>query len=213
MDRIKFYKMSTDNGGAPCVHDKTLSLAICKPLIRQTAKAGDIILGFGGKDLDEKLIYLAQVTDVVRNGEYYSDSSGYTDRPDCIYEWVGGHLEHRDDARFHRPQDRDHDVGTKGRHTSRANVILCERFVYFGRKAHSSYKSTYPEIKAAIEKLTQGHRVNHSKKLERALIGLTNATFSAHRPPSILGRPNHADRTRSCGTCEGKIGTIPRKSC
>jgi len=40
MARIYFYKLTTDDGGAPCVQDGLLSLAICKPMIRGTAEVG-----------------------------------------------------------------------------------------------------------------------------------------------------------------------------
>lgn len=49
--RIYFYKLVADNGGAPCVENGLLSLAICKPMIRKTAKEGDLILGFAGNSL------------------------------------------------------------------------------------------------------------------------------------------------------------------
>ncbi len=45
---IYVYKMTADNGGAPCVHRRLLSLAICKPKIRKAANRGDLIFGFGG---------------------------------------------------------------------------------------------------------------------------------------------------------------------
>ncbi|MFM8479413.1 MAG: hypothetical protein ACKOEO_26795 [Planctomycetaceae bacterium] len=45
--KVYVYKIVVDNGGAPCVHDRLLSLAICKPAIRRTAQAGDLIFAFG----------------------------------------------------------------------------------------------------------------------------------------------------------------------
>jgi hypothetical protein len=59
---IYVYKMVADNGGAPCVFRNLLSLAICKPKIRKSAKKGALIFGFGGKDYQERLIYIAHVT-------------------------------------------------------------------------------------------------------------------------------------------------------
>ena len=61
---IFMYKLTTDNGGAPCVENELLSLCICKPKIRMSAKVGDWIIGMGGKsvnDLRNRLIYLAKV--------------------------------------------------------------------------------------------------------------------------------------------------------
>jgi Nucleotide modification associated domain 2 len=45
MNNTYFYKLTADNGGAPCVRYGLLSLAICKPMIRKTAKEGDLIFG------------------------------------------------------------------------------------------------------------------------------------------------------------------------
>ncbi len=46
---IYVYKMIADTGGAPCVTSDLLSLALCKPKIRQSAGVGALIFGFGGK--------------------------------------------------------------------------------------------------------------------------------------------------------------------
>lgn len=72
--RIYAYKLTTDNGGAPCVDGgHLLSLAICKPFIRTTAAVGDLIFGFASNRLsaDNRLIYIARVTTVEADGDYY----------------------------------------------------------------------------------------------------------------------------------------------
>ena len=38
--RFYLYKMTVDDGGAPCVQDRMLTLAICKPTIRRVAPEG-----------------------------------------------------------------------------------------------------------------------------------------------------------------------------
>jgi hypothetical protein len=69
------YKLTSDDGGAPCVFNSVLSLAICKPMIRASAKKGDWLFGFGGKEkpMSERLIYIAEVTEVIGDAKYYSD--------------------------------------------------------------------------------------------------------------------------------------------
>lgn len=73
--RIYYYKLTADNGGAPCVQEGLLSLAICKPMIRSTAECCDLIFGFAANSLapNNRLIYIARVTDKNRNGAYYKD--------------------------------------------------------------------------------------------------------------------------------------------
>ena len=39
MTQVYIYKLTVDDGGAPCVHDGVWTLAICKPAIRSTAEA------------------------------------------------------------------------------------------------------------------------------------------------------------------------------
>ncbi len=75
MSRIYFYKLTADNGGAPCVEDGLLSLAICKPMIRSTAEPEDLIFGFAANSphRDNRLIYIARITEKVCNGDYYRE--------------------------------------------------------------------------------------------------------------------------------------------
>ena len=51
MSKIYIYKMTVDDGGAPCLRDGILSLAICKPAIRSAAEPGSLVLGFAGNEL------------------------------------------------------------------------------------------------------------------------------------------------------------------
>jgi hypothetical protein len=51
-----------------------LSLAICRPLIQTGTKCGELILGLAADWLhaDNRLLYIARVTDKAWNGEYYT---------------------------------------------------------------------------------------------------------------------------------------------
>jgi hypothetical protein len=172
MANIYFYKMTTDCGAAPCVDKGKLSLAICKPSIRKRASAGDSIFGFGCQALGEKLIYAARIAKVIEDGHYYDDGSAYVDRLDCIYRWQGDELVFRKGARVHGPKDRNHDVGPAGDHARNANVLVADEFVYFGKVGTDDYKKIHPHLKQSIERLTQGHRINHSPELAKELSSL-----------------------------------------
>src|SRR5436305_125265 len=102
MPKIYFYKLTTDNDGAPCVQDCLLSLAICKPMIRTTADVGDLIFGFAANSLhsDNRLIYIARVTERVEGGGYYRQER-FADRGDCIYKWDGKRFARRKGALHH----------------------------------------------------------------------------------------------------------------
>jgi hypothetical protein len=168
MTKYYIYKMTVDDGGAPCVRDGVLSLAICKPAIRSTAARGNIILGFAGNRLyaGNCLIYAARVTDKLDAREYFSESR-YVVRPDSIYHWDGHRFEWKSNSRFHSPFDLAHDVG-EGPGYSRANVLLSEtpgNFRYFGANCPLDYKKDYSLLKSFIEQLGQGHRVTFEPAL------------------------------------------------
>lgn len=177
--RLYFYKMIADNGGAPCIQDKQLSLAICKPMIRSTAKIGDIIFGFAGNSLyhDNVLIYVAVVTEKLCDGAYYTEKS-YSNRPDCIYERPNKKTYTlKRNAAFHIQADDRRDIGIAP-YFKRANVLISSDFRYFGDQKNPEYKSSYPAIAKSIKKLMKGHRVNHSIRLRNELLTLKNDTWA-----------------------------------
>lgn len=118
MSRIRAYKMTHATGFAPNPFDRCLTLACCKPLMRngKTVEKGDWIIGVGTKTLgsgdinnpdeakyENRIIYVMQVHKLVPWTEYYSicienglnsklSQSGDIDRDicgDCIYRWNG----------------------------------------------------------------------------------------------------------------------------
>jgi hypothetical protein len=191
MTKVYIYKLTTDDGGAPCVYDRVWSLAICKPAIRKTAKKNNIILGFAGNHLYENncLIYIARVTQRLTGKKYFRDKNAF--RPDCIYKWDGRHFSRRRHAKFHSsPADLAHDLGTEPDY-SRANVLLSEgtkNFRYFGDRCPVEYKHKYPKLTKLINKLEQGHRVNFNSKLKNELRQFIKELWRArfrHREPAI----------------------------
>ena len=191
---IYVYKMITDNGGAPCVWRNLLSLAICKPMIRRVAAKGALIFGFGGKKHRERLIYIAKTTEKPPTGDYYEQSK-YSRRPDCIYKNVAGIAARKKGALYHNTLDeRRRDVGI---HFQRANVLLSDDFRYFGEVGTDQYKHKYPAIKALVERLKRGHRVNHSATLRSELLQLQNDMWRRYRRKK-LGPPTDSDRSKLC---------------
>lgn len=105
--RFYLYKMTADNGGAPCVQEGLLTLAICEPSIRRVAPEGSVIIGFAGHCLsgdgyeDNSIVYAAVVSRRLADGEYYSRRQ-YARRPDCIYRRAGKRFARKARAVFHR---------------------------------------------------------------------------------------------------------------
>lgn len=204
MNRIYFYKLTHDSGAAPCVQDGLLSLAICKPMIRSTTIREDLVFGFAANSLnrDNRLLYIARVTEKVCNGGYYK-SRRFVGRGDSIYRCRRGRFEWRRGALYHGPDDVTHDLG-KSPEYRRAQVLLSNDFRYFGANGTDDYKLRFPRIKMAVEKLGIGARVNLGEDLRCELLALKQQIWKQTRR-KVLGRPTTAPsrsechRSRSCG--------------
>jgi hypothetical protein len=194
---VYIYKMTNDDGGAPCVWNGTLSLAICKPAIRSSAPEGSIILGFAANSLDPNnpLIYAAKVTARLERDEYFT-APRFEGRPDRVYEWSNGRFSWRLGAKFHSSQTLRHDLGNPPAYR-RAIVLISEgtkKFRYFRCDCPLDYKSQFPELKQLIENLSQGHRVNLSSELRSEVDLLVKQVFRMRSIHSVTPVP-----VASCG--------------
>lgn len=214
MERIYFYKMIADNGGAPCVKNGLLSLAICKPMIRSTACEGNLIIGFAADRMkrDNVLIYIARITSKLSGHRYYTDRC-YAARGDRIYNLRGDRFVRRRGARHHpEPSDLIHDLGKRPNYP-RANVLLSKDFRYFGRNGTADYKRAFPRIAKAVNRLGQGARVNHSYQLRDELIGLVRQLWREHPRRKVLGKPMSGPKLEICHRDGPSCVVIPpRKS-
>jgi len=190
--RYYFYKMTTDDGGAPCCSGGLLSLAICKPAIRSTAQEGDIVFGFAADSISQRhgLIYVAEVTKRLEHGDYYKQHE-YSDRGDCIYEWDGKQYHWRRAKQYHLNEEMlPHDLGAEAGGYARANVLLSSSFRYFGSNPLEIDTGAFPLLLAKLHALKQGHRVNHPEDLRRELTRLRDNAFQ-ESSESVCGRPTH----------------------
>jgi hypothetical protein len=187
--RIYLYKVSTDNGGAPAVHRGRLSLAICKPRILAAAEVGDWIIGVAGKSLhpDSGLLFIAQVDEILEDGEYYRDSR-FARRPDTVYEWKGFRLKLRANARFHDSEDAFRDIGL-GPTYSKARVLLSSRFRYFGRVTSDWYAAVSPLAHQMGRARGIGHKVDLSEVEYKAWMKVIRAAL---RVPPVRTRPTQS---------------------
>lgn len=210
-EKIFVYKLTADNGGAPCVYANKLSLCICKPRIRVSAEENNWIVGFGGRsvhDLSNRLIYIAKVTKKLCNDEYYKNPE-YAERPDCIYQWneYEKKYEFKKTAKFHGPDDLEHDLGRHLNNYDRAYSLLSDKFIYLGKTPNDNYKELFDEIKPFYESLPrdfiQNINCDHKKSLVMFINGIIECfEYGQH------GEPTHADTTRKCNTSEDDIQEI-----
>jgi len=204
--RLYVYKLTTDNGGAPSVYRGLLSLAICKPDIRRTAKKGAWIFGFGGTELDGRLIYIACVTqEPVVKGRYFVDEA-YEGRPDRIYRRESEGFVLRDRAMYHSKRDeREHDLGEPPGYAN-AVTLLSDDFRYWGRNGTCDYREQFPEVAVLLDRLRRKHRVNLSDAQQRQLSELRLLQWGRYPKKKVLGHPSQGDQCKPCNGTEGGLG-------
>lgn len=144
-----------------------LTLSICKPAIRRTARVGDRLLGLTSRALVDRegypacaVIYAARVSGALDFGTYYAAESGFAGRPDCIYalDAETGMLRHSGRTPLHaEPAYLDRDLGREPQFRN-ARTLLCEEFRYFGADA-VVIPARLPLLRQMAESLGQGHRV------------------------------------------------------
>ncbi|MDD2708640.1 MAG: hypothetical protein PHV34_11585 [Verrucomicrobiae bacterium] len=208
MPKFYVYKMVCDNGGAPCVYPQNsanavLSLSICKPMIRSSACKGDWLFGFGGKKLGGRLIYIAEVDEVLKGGEYYRNPK-YMIRPDCIYQKEGVNYSWKKGSDFHKNGSNiDHDLG-KFPERKRAIALLINNFRYFGEENTLNWQEKYDHLKTMLDDLKQGHRVNHSTEVESDLNKLKDAIWRQYPDEKQLGLPTNREKCGKSSTRSSK---------
>jgi hypothetical protein len=212
--RIYVYKIVVDGNAAPCTDDGLWTLAVCKPIIRQTARKGDLVFGFGrnSETPANRLVYVAEVTKRLVDGRYY-EIPEFQHRFDCIYTRRSKKLVLRDNAPFHRePGALEHDLGVPPDY-KRANVLVSTDFRYFGREGTDEWKAKAKLLKELVEGMGQGHRVNFNSQLHAELMAIKDHLWKKY-DSMVLGKPLHAAGSHSSTTVE-EIGhaEISKISC
>ena len=185
--RTYLYKVKYDAGSAPCIDTGVLSLAICKPRIRATVQPGDWIFGFGAKSrLGERLIYIAQVTQVFPDGQYYSRKE-FAGRKDRIYRWLGSRLKQLKNA-VHGPADCRKDIGRPPEYSG-AVVLVSRNFRYFGRVSANRFTDRTGSLMSYVSTVGQGHRVRFPERVRKELDALAGRIWTAYPRRKVIGRP------------------------
>jgi hypothetical protein len=158
MPNLYFYVMTHDSGFAPCVSKGMLTLATCKPRIRNSAsdEPSDYVMGVVGKILARKagvkrysLVFLSKISKKKDYDWYYEH---HKKRRDCIY--------HRDpkNHRWVQEPDSPHDGEKQKKVDTRAPYVLISRhFVYLGRDCQELPKGART-ILTLLRKAPRSHR-------------------------------------------------------
>lgn len=184
--RVFSYIVVHDSGFSPNPFHGLLTLACCKPLIRKTAAAGDIIVGLSSRS--ERVVYAVQVAEVIGFEEYWADPEYAVRRPimnspqiidrtgDNIYEPVSSG--YRQLPSFHSNRDGSENPELKRADLGGHRVLVGERFTYWGRSG--------PMLPEQLEFLAvgRGHRSNFTHDQVS-----TVARWFADLPGGVLGAP------------------------
>lgn len=177
--KIYRYVVRHDGGTAPRPFGGVCTLAICKPRIRATALPGDWIIGFRSRHPAE-VVYVMQVTERMPLGEYWEDPRFRDRRPDAspypdnFYRIGADGKPDQVSNDIHSPKDVARDV--RG-----ANVLIGEKFWYFGRNS----VRLLDELDHLVH-TTQGHVVHKNRRAND--VDLLKGWLAAF-PPGMHGSP------------------------
>lgn len=151
---IYAYRLTSDSGNAPCIHDLDgnptgiLTLACCKG--GQIRNKKDVwtglrhTIGKAHKDAIDNnqidiylmglykktLVYVALITDILSMEDYYTPNSQYKHRMDYIYNFVQGKLKRNgNNPDFHNRNE----TGQHRRDRLGKYVLISTHFAYWGR--------------------------------------------------------------------------------
>ena len=205
------YVMTYDTGFAPNPYHDVLTLATCKPTIRRCAKVGYWISGWSGVathnkqgQIDRKgagrLIYLAQVSEVLDFNEYWekhpekrpieayndypknqkgsgcsANNSIYNNHDDCgdnIYK-----PDENDPSGFIQINNRHHGEAQQEHDLSGEKVLICNKFYYFGIENAIEIK-TFP--------IPRCKKISLEDKQAKAVIDYVVKNYSLGLYPKLL---------------------------
>ncbi|CAN5641304.1 hypothetical protein BH11PLA2_BH11PLA2_15690 [soil metagenome] len=130
------YVVQHDFGFAPNPFGGYLTLATCKPDIRLHAKPKDYLIGTGSAKVgNNRLIYAAQVSNVITIEEYGSNSKFANKRPAIQGQWWRRHGDNiyvKINGKWTQRRNCHHVAKDQGGDLRGMNVLICKRFSYFG---------------------------------------------------------------------------------
>lgn len=195
--RIFRYVVRQDRGGSPNPYHGWCSLAVCKPQIRRSSRAGDWIVGLRSRANDQ-VVCVMRVDEVLTLCDYWRDSRfrakrpGGAGPPDNFYRAGRGGALIRVENALHGTDLAAQDIG--GRH-----ALVSWHYWYFGDRS--------PELPTELVHLIhsgQGHSLHANRRGDDLE---TLRAWLAHWPPGIHGRPIDAKQYRKPAIGWSALGT------
>jgi hypothetical protein len=185
--RLYSYIVVHDTGFSPNPFHGVCTLACCKPVIRRTARIGDLVVGLSPRG--ERFVYAMQVGRVLDFAQYWRDPQYSAKRPDRD---APGAASRRGDniyepcaiGEFRQvPSSHSHPDGTERIETKRTDlggehVLVADRYTYFGGDGPPVPKEL------AFLKTGRGHRSRFTPEQVARV-----AEWFASLPAGVHGRP------------------------
>ena len=143
--RLYSYVVARDYGFAPNPFHGVCTLATCKPRIRESARAGDWIVGTGAASygLNGHLVFAMLVEECLSYTDYWDDPRFVCKRPNLrksLKHAYGDNIYHRDSGTGRWAQENSHHSSKTGRRnfsnirhdTQTDRVLVSWRFAYWG---------------------------------------------------------------------------------
>jgi len=185
--RVYSYIVTHDSGFAPNPFHGHLTLACCKPNIRQTAQVGDWVIGLSPHG--ERVVYAMRVANRLSFEQYWSapefspkkpdtmSTAASIQRGDNIYEPLGAG-DFRQLPSRHSYKDGSENIEQKKRDLGGFHMLVAGEFEYFGGAG--------PDLPRALAflKIGRGHRCRFTREQVE-----TFTHWVAGQPRGIRGRP------------------------
>ncbi|MEQ1869187.1 MAG: hypothetical protein ABL961_04115 [Vicinamibacterales bacterium] len=148
MSQVYIYVVDRDFGFAPNPFHGSCTLATCKPRLRRVCKAGDWVIGVGGRRLKAtgRCVFAMRVTKTMSFDRYWHDPGSFDKRPvrnGSLRMMVGDNVYSRDPSTGQWHQADSHHSnsdGTPNPHnlnndTGIDRVLISTDYFYFGKSA------------------------------------------------------------------------------
>ncbi|MCB2078594.1 MAG: hypothetical protein KDE55_12960 [Novosphingobium sp.] len=192
------YVLASDDGMAPHIKNGIVTLATCKPMIRQTASEGDWVMGCFPSPNNEVVAWAGQIKSVSTIHDY---GQSFSERDDALYVFdSNGNL-----ARIRDKLPHYHKLFDEQRKDKKGNVLIFDekQTWYFGADGR-----VLPTNLHHLAARGQGHRVNLRKPGDLANLIEWLRTQGA---PGIIGKPRH-DNKSQCQPCGSPTPKRRKKS-
>lgn len=141
------YVIARDFGFAPNPFFKFCTLATCKPMIRNTARIGDVIIGVTNSDYAKKIgftgiVFAMIVTEKISYDQYWNDPRFVCKKPllnGSLKQFYGDNIYHKENGviiqenSHHSNDDGSVNLDNYNRDTKSEYVLCSEQFWYWGR--------------------------------------------------------------------------------